>query len=93
VLLLLESSNKDGLLTKFLSDHDEGIIGVSIEVADLGKARQLAQSDTEEAGNLRRLLWHEFSATPEVTHRVWMEMFQVEQHGKIGAYPAIPLRE
>jgi hypothetical protein len=44
VLLLLESSDKNGLLTKYLSDHDEGIIGLSIEVADLGKARQLAES-------------------------------------------------
>jgi catechol 2,3-dioxygenase-like lactoylglutathione lyase family enzyme len=46
VLLLLESSDQNGLLTKFLSAHDEDIIGLSIEVADLGKARQWAESGT-----------------------------------------------
>jgi len=77
VLLLLESSDKSGLLTKYLSDHDEGIIGLSIEVADLAKARQLAESGTE-----RRLETYKgFHGTslllpPEVTHGVWLEMFQ-----------------
>ncbi|MGA7293568.1 MAG: VOC family protein [Terriglobales bacterium] len=46
VLVLLESSDKSGLLTNYLSDHDEGIIGLSIEVADLPKARQLGESGT-----------------------------------------------
>ena len=82
-LLLLESSDKDGLLTKYLSDHDEGIIGLSIEVADLGKARELA-----EAGTGRKLETYKgfygtsFLLPPEVTHGVWLEMFQ----------PAEPLR-
>jgi hypothetical protein len=44
VLLLLQPSNKKGVLSKYLSDHtgwidgwphDEGIIGLSVEVADL----------------------------------------------------------
>jgi 4-hydroxyphenylpyruvate dioxygenase-like putative hemolysin len=77
VLLLLESSEKDGLLSRYLSDHDEGIIGVSIQVADLGKARQLAESGTG-----RKLETHKgfygtsFHLPPEVTHGVWLEMFQ-----------------
>jgi hypothetical protein len=79
VLLLLESSDKNGLLTKFLSDYGEEIIGLSIEVADLGKARQLA-----EVGTARKLETYKgsfgtsFLLPPEVTHGVWMEMFQVE---------------
>lgn len=79
VLLLLESSNKDGLLTKFLSDHDEGIIGVSIEVADLGKTRQLAESGTgRKLETYKGFYGTSFLLPPEVTHGVWMEMFQVE---------------
>jgi len=76
-LLLLESSDKDGLLTKYLSNHDEGIIGLSIEVADLGKAHQLA-----EAGTGRKLEIYKgfygasFLLPPEVTHGLWLEMFE-----------------
>jgi catechol 2,3-dioxygenase-like lactoylglutathione lyase family enzyme len=77
VLLLLESSDKNGLLTTYLTDHDEGIMGLSIEVADLGKARKLA-----EAGTGRKLDTYKgsygtsFLLPAEVTHGVWMEMFQ-----------------
>jgi len=81
VLLLLESSDKNGLLTKFLSDHDEDIVGLSIEVADLGKARQMAES-----GMGRKLETYKgsygtsFLLPPEVTHGVWLEMFQAAEH-------------
>jgi catechol 2,3-dioxygenase-like lactoylglutathione lyase family enzyme len=79
VLLLLESSDKNGLLTKYLSDHDEGIIGLSIEVADLGKARQLAESGTgRKLETYKGSYGTSFMLPPEVTHEVWMEMFQVE---------------
>jgi hypothetical protein len=80
-LLLLESSDKGGALTKYLSDHDEGIFGLSIEVTDLGKARHLA-----EAGTGRKLETYKgfygmsFLLPPEVTHGVWIEMFQPAEH-------------
>jgi catechol 2,3-dioxygenase-like lactoylglutathione lyase family enzyme len=77
VLLLLGSSEKNGLLTRLLSDHDEDIIGLSIEVADLGKARQLAESGT--AGKLKTYKGSygtSFLLPPEVTHGIWLEMFQ-----------------
>ena len=91
VLLLLESSDKNGVLGKYLSDHtnwingwphDEGIIGLSIEVADLGKARQLAESGTgRKLETYKGFYGTSFLLSPEVTHGVWMEMFQVEhQH-------------
>jgi hypothetical protein len=77
VLLLLESSDKNGLLTKYLSDHDEGLIGLSIEVAFLGKARQLAESDTgRKLGTYKGFYGTSFLLPPEVTHGVWLEMFQ-----------------
>jgi catechol 2,3-dioxygenase-like lactoylglutathione lyase family enzyme len=79
VLLLLESSDKSGLLTKYLSDHDEGIIGLSIEVADLAKARQLAESGTgRKLETYKGFYGTSFLLPPQVTHGVWMEMFQVE---------------
>ena len=77
VLVFLESSDKNGLLTKFLSDHDEDIIGLSIEVADLGKARQLAESGTaRKLETYKGSYGTSFLLPPEVTHGVWMEMFQ-----------------
>ena len=79
VLLLLESSDKSGLLTKYLSDHDEGIIGLSIEMADLAKARQLADSGTgRKLETYKGFYGTSFLLPPQVTHGVWMEMFQVE---------------
>jgi Glyoxalase-like domain len=80
-LLLLESSDKDGLLTKYLSDHDEGIIGLSIEVADLAKAHQLAESGTgRELETHKGFYGTSFLLPPEVTHGVWIEMFQPSDH-------------
>jgi hypothetical protein len=79
VLVLLESSDKNGLLTKYLSDHDEGIIGISIEVANVGKARQLAESGTgRKLETYKGSYGTSFLLPPEVTHGVWIEMFQVE---------------
>jgi hypothetical protein len=92
VLLLLESSNKDGLLAKYLSDQvgpkgrcncpsDEGIIGLSIEVSDLGKARHLAESSTgRKLETYKGFYGTSFLLPPEVTHGVWMEMFQPAEH-------------
>jgi catechol 2,3-dioxygenase-like lactoylglutathione lyase family enzyme len=79
VLVLLESSDQSGPLTKYLSDHDDGIIGLSIEVADLAKARQLAESGTGRIPETYKGFYGtSFLLPPEVTHGVWMEMFQVE---------------
>jgi catechol 2,3-dioxygenase-like lactoylglutathione lyase family enzyme len=76
-LLLLGSDDKDGLLTKYLSDHDEGIIGLSIEVADLGKAHQLAESGTgRKLETYKGFYGTSFLLPPEVTHGLWLEMFQ-----------------
>lgn len=92
VIMLLESSSKDGLPAKYLSDQvgpqgrcncpeDEGIIGLSIEVADLGKARRLAQSGTgRKMKTYQGFYGRSFLLPPEVTHGVWMEMFQAPEH-------------
>jgi catechol 2,3-dioxygenase-like lactoylglutathione lyase family enzyme len=81
VLLLLESSDKNGLLTKFLSAHDEDIIGLSIEVADLGKARELSESRMGSKLDIYKGFYGpSFLLPPEVTHGVWLEMFQAAEH-------------
>jgi 4-hydroxyphenylpyruvate dioxygenase-like putative hemolysin len=81
VLLLLESSDKNGLLTKFLSGHDEDIIGLSIEVADLGKARELAESRMGSKLDIYKGFYgSSFLLPPEVTHGMWLEMFQAAEH-------------
>jgi hypothetical protein len=77
VLLPLESSDKNSLLTKYLSDHDEGIMGLSVEVADLSKARQLAESATgRKLETYKGFYGTSFLLPPEVTHGLWIEMFQ-----------------
>jgi catechol 2,3-dioxygenase-like lactoylglutathione lyase family enzyme len=81
VLVILESSDNNSLLTKYLSDHDEGIFGLSIEVADLGKARRLAEVGT--GGNLETydgFYGTSFMLPPSVTHGVWIEMYQRVKH-------------
>jgi hypothetical protein len=79
VIMLLELSDKNSLLTKYLSDHDEGIIGLSIQVADLDKSRQLAESGTERKFETYKGSYGtSFLLPPRVTHGVWIEMFQVE---------------
>jgi len=77
MLLLLESGDKNSAITKYLSDHDEGIIGLSVEVADLGKARQSAESGTgRKLETYKGFYGTSFLLPPEVTHGVWIEMFQ-----------------
>jgi hypothetical protein len=39
VMVLLESSDKGTVLQKYLSDHDEGIIALSVELADRSKPK------------------------------------------------------
>lgn len=90
VLSLLEPSDKTGVLAKYLSDHtnwidglwphDEGIIGLSIQVANLDKARQLAESGTRRKFETYKGSYGaSFLLPPEVTHGVWIEMFQAAQ--------------
>lgn len=81
VLLLLKSSNKGGLLANYLSDQVGGIIGLSVEVSDLTKARQWAESGTgRKLETYKGVYGTSFLLPPEVTHGVWMEMYQTSEH-------------
>jgi len=79
-LVLLESSDQKGLLTQYLTDHDEGIIALSIEVSDLDKARRLAESSMGSKLNTYNGFYGpSFMLPPKVTHGVWIEMFHAAE--------------
>jgi catechol 2,3-dioxygenase-like lactoylglutathione lyase family enzyme len=80
-LVLLESGDTKGLLAEYLTDHDEGIIALSTEVSDLGKARRLAESSTGSTlSTYDGFYGLSFLLPPKVTHGMWIEMFQKVEH-------------
>jgi catechol 2,3-dioxygenase-like lactoylglutathione lyase family enzyme len=73
---LLETSDKSGVLQKYLSDHDEGIIALSVEVSDLPEARRMAESVMGSKIEIYKGTYGQsFLLSPDVTHGVWLEMF------------------
>jgi catechol 2,3-dioxygenase-like lactoylglutathione lyase family enzyme len=76
-MILLESSDKNSVLQKYLSEYDEGIIGVSIEVTDLARAQRIVESVTSRRIAIYKGIYGQsFLLSPDVTHGVWMEIFQ-----------------
>jgi hypothetical protein len=76
-MILLESSDKSSVLQKYLSDHDEGIVAFSVEVSDLSKAERMAESVTgSKIAIYIGTYGQSFLLSPDVTHGVWLEMFQ-----------------
>jgi catechol 2,3-dioxygenase-like lactoylglutathione lyase family enzyme len=77
-MLLLQSADEKGALEKFISNHDDGeIIGVSIEVADLNKARSWVESRSgQKLEPYDGFYGRSILIPPALTHGVWMELFQ-----------------
>jgi catechol 2,3-dioxygenase-like lactoylglutathione lyase family enzyme len=76
-MILLESSDKSSVLQKYLSDHDEGFIAVSVEVSDLSRAQRMVESVTgSKIAIYKGTYGQSFLLSPHVTHGVWLEMFQ-----------------
>ena len=76
-MILLDSSDKGSVPQKYLSDHDEGIIAVSVEVSDLSKAQRIAESVTGSKIDIYKGTYgRSFLLSSDVTHGVWLEMFQ-----------------
>jgi catechol 2,3-dioxygenase-like lactoylglutathione lyase family enzyme len=77
-LLLLQSADKNGLLANFLLDHHDGeIIGISIEVSDLNKARSWVESHSRhKLEPYDGFYGRSIMIPPDLTHGVWMELFQ-----------------
>jgi catechol 2,3-dioxygenase-like lactoylglutathione lyase family enzyme len=78
VMLLLRSADENGALNKFLSDHDDGdIIGISIEVSDLNKARSWVEDHSgRKFEPYDGFYGRSIMIPPALTHGVWMELFQ-----------------
>jgi 4-hydroxyphenylpyruvate dioxygenase-like putative hemolysin len=77
VMVLLGAGEDNGLLKKYLSDHDDGIIALSVEVSDFSKARRMAESFTgSKMETYKGTYGQSFLLSPDVTHGVWLEMFQ-----------------
>lgn len=76
-MILLGSTDKSRVLQKYLSDYDEGIIAVSVEVSDLSIAQRMAESVTGSKIDIYKGTYGQsFLVSPDVTHGVWLEMFQ-----------------
>jgi catechol 2,3-dioxygenase-like lactoylglutathione lyase family enzyme len=77
-LLILQSAQGDGAIKKFLSRHEDGdIIGISIRVSDLNKARSWIEANSgNQFEPYDGLYGRSILIPPELTHGVWMELFQ-----------------
>jgi hypothetical protein len=77
-LLLLRSADENGALSKFLLNHDDGnIIGVSIEVSDLNKARSWVEGYSgHKLEPYKGFYGQSMMIPPDLAHGVWMELFQ-----------------
>jgi catechol 2,3-dioxygenase-like lactoylglutathione lyase family enzyme len=76
-MLLLRSADDNGVLNKFLSDHDDGdIIALSIEVSDLNKARSWIEGHSgHKLEPYDGFYGRSVMIPPDLTHGVWMELF------------------
>jgi len=77
-MLLLQSADEKGVLHEFLSDHEDGqIIGISIEVSDLNKARSWVEGHSgSKLEPYKGYYGQSILIPPDLTHGVWMELFQ-----------------
>ena len=77
-MLLLRPVDQKGVLNTFLSDHDNGgIVGISIEVSDLDKARSWVEGHTGHKLTPHKGFYgRSIMIPPDLTHGVWMELFQ-----------------
>ncbi len=77
VILLLQANDPAGPVGSFLSEHGEGIAGVSLEVQNLEVVRTLMENSTEQAFKTYRGLYGEsILVAPAFTHGVWIEFFK-----------------
>jgi hypothetical protein len=77
-LLVLESVDDKGVLSGFLSNHKDGsIIGISIEVSDLNKARSWAEGHSRhKLGPYGGFYGRSIAIPPDLTHGIWLELFR-----------------
>jgi catechol 2,3-dioxygenase-like lactoylglutathione lyase family enzyme len=77
VLLAPKHKDKTDTVGKYLADFGEGVIAISIEVADIEKAKEFAESYGGSKLNLYKGAYGQsFLLSPDKTHGIWVEMFQ-----------------
>ncbi len=77
VILLLGATDAHGLVASSLSEHGEGILGVSIEVRDIEATQTLIENSTEQTFHTYKGPYGEsILVSPALTYGVWMEFFQ-----------------
>ena len=77
-ILLLQPEKSAGNVASFLAERGaEGVMGVSIEVANLQTARDVLKSNTKRQFELYNGPYGQsILIPPELTHGVWIELFQ-----------------
>jgi 4-hydroxyphenylpyruvate dioxygenase-like putative hemolysin len=76
-ILLMEPADQQGFVARFLETRGEGIMGVTLRVASLGRAREVMAP-----GISRKLLPHTgfyggaFLIQPPLTRGLWIELFE-----------------
>lgn len=77
-ILLLQSADKNSALNTFLLNHDDGsIIAVSIEVSDLNTAHSWVEGHSgHKLEPYMGYYGQSIMIPPDLTHGVWMELFQ-----------------
>jgi hypothetical protein len=88
-MLLLRSADDNSALNKFLSNHDDGeIIGISIEVSDLNKARSWVEGHSgHKLEPYNGFYGRSIIVPPDLTHGIWMEMFEPRTGRSGDKYP------
>lgn len=76
-VLLVRADNENGKVASFLADRGPGIIGVSINVRDLGAARELIERNTGRQFRSYVGAYGPSILVPaEIAQGLWIEMFQ-----------------
>jgi catechol 2,3-dioxygenase-like lactoylglutathione lyase family enzyme len=77
-ILLLQPENSSSRAASFLAERGaEGVMGVSIEVANLQTARSLIEAKTNrQFKTYDGPYGHSILLAPELTHGIWIELFQ-----------------
>ena len=73
---MLQAKDASGPLASHVSQHGEGVVGVSIEVRDLDVAQSRIQASTKRPlESYSGPFGKSILVTPESTHGMWIEFF------------------
>ena len=77
VVMLLQANNTNSMVASFIEMRGEAIMGLSIKVAELDTARKILETNIKQTFTPYEGAYGRSVLVPaEVTHGVWVEMFQ-----------------